>query len=242
MFQYLELFQNNGRDITELSKWIEKNIKQDRESLEHICDYFMGIDNPNYKLSYKNALSKATWWIESMKKDTTNEVEWVDYEVVYTTKDWLMKFVKLLTKDAYENESANMRHCIRTYWGNNREVFSLRDSANLPHATMDIVKWWDKIMQIQGKGDNTVDGKYQAYNIEFLESMWFTINENFMGKIWYKSVKPLAKIITNTLLLKEFIREDEEIQFKDWWRYWTLQEVINWWSKIVIRENVTIAK
>ena len=71
MFQYLELFKNQERDITELSKWIEKNIKQDRESLEHICDYFMGIENPNYKLSYKNALAKSQGWIESMKKDTT---------------------------------------------------------------------------------------------------------------------------------------------------------------------------
>jgi hypothetical protein len=62
-----------------------------------------------------------------------------------------MKFVKLLTKEAYENESANMRHCIKTYWGNDRIVFSLRDDKNLPHATMDIVKDGDKIMQIQGK-------------------------------------------------------------------------------------------
>jgi hypothetical protein len=59
MFQYLELFQNQNRDISDLSNWIDKHIEQDRESLEHICDYFMGIENPNYKLSYKNAKAKA---------------------------------------------------------------------------------------------------------------------------------------------------------------------------------------
>lgn len=242
MFQYLELFQNQNRDTIQLSEWIEKNIKQDRESLEHICDYFMWIDNPNYKLSYKNALSKAQWWVESMKKDTTGEIEWVDYEIVYHTKDWLMKFVKLLTKVAYENESANMRHCIQTYWGNDREVFSLRDNKNMPHATMDIVKDQDKIMQIQWKWDTNVDGKYQEYNIEFLKSMWFTINSSFMKKIGYKSVKALYNVINNTLILDEFIKEDEEVQFKNWWRYGTFQELIDGWTKIIVQWDVTINK
>jgi len=228
MFKYLELFINNvwnctdcKRDIAELSAWIDKNITQDREELEHICDYFMGIDKPNYKLSYKNAMAKAKRWVESMRKDTTNEIEWVDYEIVYKTKDWLMKFVKLLTKEAYENESSNMRHCIRTYWGNNREVFSLRDDVNMPHATMDIVKNWDTIMQIQGKWDNTVDGKYQQYNMEFLEYMGFTINSDFLKKIWYYKIDDIDKGLTSQKSYNGYIHEShiDTLQDSEWRKY-----------------------
>ena len=221
MFKYLELFINNNRDVAELSAWIDKNITQDREELEHICDYFMGIENPNYKLSYKNAMAKAKRWVESMRKDTTNEIEWVDYEIVYKTKDWLMKFVKLLTKEAYENESSNMRHCIRTYWGNDREVFSLRDDVNMPHATMDIVKNWDTIMQIQGKWDNTVDGKYQQYNMEFLEYMGFTINSDFLKKIWYYKIDDIDKGLTSQKSYNGYIHEShiDTLQDSEWRKY-----------------------
>ena len=234
MFKYLELFKNNDRDVTELSAWIDKNITQDREELEHICDYFMGIEKPNYKLTYKNATAKAKRWVESMRKDTTNEVEWVDYEVVYKTKDGLMKFVKLLTKEAYENESANMRHCIRTYWGNNREVFSLRDDVNMPHATMDVVKNWDTIMQIQGKWDNTVDGKYQQYNMEFIESMWFTINTDFLKKIGYYKIDDIDSGLTSEKAYNGYIHEShiDTLLDSEWRKYrgmglWNIQPLVD---------------
>ncbi len=226
---YLELFTNQWRDISLLSEWIEKNKKHHNkiDELEHICDYFMWIDNPNYSLSFTEANRKAKAWVKSMQLDTTDEKEWEDYEVVYQTSDWLMKFVKLLTQKAYENESSNMRHCIRTYWWNDREVFSLRDISNKPHATMDIVRWEKKIMQIQWKGDNTVDGKYQDYNIEFLSFMWFDIESRFMEKIWYIDISVFLKHIKkdSQVILNKYIRKENINEYFDWKIKETLQDI-----------------
>jgi hypothetical protein len=206
---YLQQFTN--QDTAELSQWLSSvDDKCSKDDIEHIIDYFMWIENPNYKLSFKEAKQKSEDWIRSMSRDTTDEVEGVDYEIVYTFDDW-MRFVKLLTKIAYENESANMRHCIKTYWGNPNIVYSLRDKKNLPHATMDISFEWNKVNAIQGKGNNTVDWKYERYNIEFVQSMWYKVDDWFMKKLWYIA------------LPQEVYKDPKKLLF--WkWHFWELTQ------------------
>lgn len=137
--EYLQLF--SGHDTSLLEERLKRNKKhwqKNTDEIEHICDYFVGVEKPNYSLSYKEAVKKSKAWVASISKDTTDEVEGVDYEVVYTTDDKKYKFVKLLTETAYKNEGTNMRHCIASYRGRDRIVYSLRDEKNIPHATMDI--------------------------------------------------------------------------------------------------------
>ena len=229
--QYLSQFQNTQ----EVENWLNniKDIdKKDQDVVEHIIDYFMNIENPNYSLSYKEAKKKSNDWVRSMRVDTTNEVEWVDYEVVYTFDDWF-RFVKLLSKIAYNNESSNMRHCIKTYFWKENIVYSLRDEKNLPHATMDIVRDWDnQIQQIQGKWNNTVEWKYQEYNIEFLDYMWFEINDRFMEKLWYISIKWIEKyVIWN--IFRWYVKKDQSsfnVKICNWIEDITEDTVICLWD------------
>ena len=93
----MKLSQQFSKDTTILKDWLFKNnCKENIDEVEHIIDYFMWIDNPNYNLTYKEAKKKSKDWIRSMCKDTSDEKEWVDYEVMYTFQDWF-RFVKLLT-------------------------------------------------------------------------------------------------------------------------------------------------
>lgn len=238
---YTNYLQQFDKDTTELSQWLsDVKEKYTRDDIEHIIDYFMGIENPNYSLSFKEAKQKSEDWIRSMSRDTTQEVEWVDYEVVYTFADW-MKFVKLLSQEAYENESANMRHCIKTYWGRPNIVYSLRDKKNLPHATMDILKDWDKINAIQGKGNNTIDWKYERYNIEFVESMWYKVDDWFMKKLGYTCIpQSVYKDPSKLLFWKWHFWELKQSDFKKWIKvhFWDYR-----WSEIpdvdVITGNAT---
>jgi hypothetical protein len=72
--QYLQQFRD--RDTTLLSQRLEKNkCEENNDEVEHIIDYFMGIEHPNYSLTYKEAKKKSKDWLRSMSKDTTNEVE-----------------------------------------------------------------------------------------------------------------------------------------------------------------------
>ena len=212
--QYLQQFTD--RNTTELETWLEKNKENyevNTDEIEHIIDYFMWIENPNYKLSYKEAKKKAEGWAKSMSRDTTDEMEGVDYEVVLKFEDGF-KYVKLLTETAYKNETANMRHCIKSYWGRDNVVYSLRAKKNLPHATCDILRdASDKIQQIQGKGNNNIDGKYRKYNIEFLEHMGFSINKRFMEKLGYKHfpakyTKKIESRVGEYVLEKDFVKRN----------------------------------
>ena len=230
--QYLQQF--NDRDTTELFLWLQKNkCKENNDEVEHIIDYFMWIDNPNYNLSYKEAKKKSKDWIRSMSVDTTNEVEWVDYEVVYSFDDG-MKFVKLLSEVAYNNESANMRHCIKTYRGKDNIVYSLRDNKNLPHATMDILRDWDnKIQQIQWKGNNTIEWKYQEYNIKFLQFMWFEISKRFMKKLWYFYWWDFLNKYNFWKYKYWEIKEEDLLEEYKWITYiWNFKGTIKQWIKL----------
>jgi len=71
--QYLQQFNKDTAELRQ--RLLKRECKENDNIVEHIIDYFMSIDNPNYSLSFKEAKQKSKDWIRSMSKDTTNEVE-----------------------------------------------------------------------------------------------------------------------------------------------------------------------
>jgi hypothetical protein len=164
-------------------------------------------------LSYDEVYDRTLeWdsWLQGQKGDEGGTEEIMNVGGGY-------KWVKVLTSSALDYEGSKMGHCVRSYADlvaqNHCTIYSLRDSRNEPHVTIEARR--DEVVQIKGKQNKWVVEKYWDYCIDFLNSGRFDVekikdlqNINavvFEGKIynlddmpseWWKSVK-WADIWTN---------------------------------------------
>jgi hypothetical protein len=171
---------------THLFAYLEKN-KADQTEVEHIIDYLASDKRPKRlsKMSYEQAKSNTEKWNKALIKKGKNIIEKEDdVELIKDFGDGF-KVVKLVGKAAYEREGALMRHCCASYYGLNKEVYSLRDKNNIPHCTI------EKDQQIKGKGNGEVSPKYIGYIVEFLESIGMMVGDNEMKNIGYVNVSKI---------------------------------------------------
>jgi len=171
---------------THLFAYLEKN-KADQTEVEHIIDYLASDKRPKRlsKMSYEQAKSNTEKWNKALIKKGKNIIEKEDdVELIKDFGDGF-KVVKLVGKAAYEREGALMRHCCASYYGLDKEVYSLRDKDNMPHCTI------EKDQQIKGKGNGEVSPKYIGYIVEFLESIGMMVGDNEMKNIGYVNVSKI---------------------------------------------------
>jgi hypothetical protein len=183
---WLYFIENNLWDW-KYKDWKEIKTLSQTET-EHILD-FLYSEKKKFKLWLKTILEKTNAWNKKLiarasKKD--NELEWVDYSIEYDFKDWF-KFVKLISKEAYNREWKLMSHCVASYYWRDVNIYSLRDEKNLPHCTI------EENNQVKGKWNQTVDNKYFWMCIKFLEYKWMTIWENEMKNIWFYKLENIDK-------------------------------------------------
>lgn len=150
-------------------EFIKKEMKQENEISEwkNIINYLVYKDFKNLEnfASYKLLKEKAKKWMNLLKQNdkTMDEEYGKDIEIVLDFEDGF-KFVKLLSENAYIREGKLMKHCLASqFYRKNTEIFSLRDSSNLPHCTI------EKYDQIKGKRNGDVSPKYIDYVVRFLE-------------------------------------------------------------------------
>jgi hypothetical protein len=148
-------------------------------------------------------------------KDT--EEEWKDYTVFMDFEDWF-KIVQLVSKESYEREGKLMSHCVSSYYGRESKIYSLRDSKNLPHATI------EHGQQIKGKGNWKIDPKYIDYIVKFLEKTWMTVWENEMKNLGYYKLDKAEEWLTSESLYNWYIYENKlnTIKDKEWKSYYGL--------------------
>ena len=79
-----------------------------------------------------------------------------------------MKWVKLLSKQAYECEGKTMGHCVKDYDPKtpNQDIISLWDKENRPHVTIEIKK--KDITQIKGNSNLAPAERYQKPTIDYV--------------------------------------------------------------------------
>src|SRR3990167_5345933 len=155
-----------------LAKHLEKN-PESQDDVEHIIDYLCSDSAPTriQHMAYGEAKSNTEKWSKSLQKKGEHIKETAkDTEVVLDFKDGF-KIVKLIGKNAYEREGYLMRHCCGSYFGKDKEVYSLRDKSNNPHCTI------EKNQQIKGKGNGDISPKYIHYVVEFLKSTGMTVGD-----------------------------------------------------------------
>lgn len=196
MTEQIELYANHLNAGAEILSWIKTagknalNKKTLNESdMEHIIDYFVSSAAPTrlQKMSAVDAKRKAKEWSEANQKKGRN-LEDADRDIE-TIHDFLngTKIVKLKTKKAFQREGFLMSHCAGGYTPDSADclIYSYRDAKNMPHATFEVRKNSDEIVQIKGKGNGPIHPKYIHPILAFLKSIGMEIRPNDMKNLGY---------------------------------------------------------
>ena len=174
---------------TTAKKHINKqNVAPETSEVEHIIDYLISKKIPKInQMSYPQALEKAEKWTQELIKKGNKIIEEDgDIEVVYDFCDGF-RFVKLIGQRAYEREGALMRHCVASYYGRDASIYSLRDTQNNPHCTI------EENEQIKGKGNGDIHPKYVDYVVRFLEHLGMEVEDSEMRNLGYINVSKFKK-------------------------------------------------
>lgn len=198
MQKYLnQINQNNA----ELKKWVNTNlsnylkkeeVSENISEIEHILDYLQSEDAPKRlkKMSYEEANKNAKKWLKKLVKKGNNitEIEDSDYTVKIDFKDGF-KLVQLVSKRSFEREGNLMGHCVASYFGKEVFIYSLRDSKNQPHCTIEVTRDEDSINQIKGKGNGSIHPKYIEYVLETLKFFNIEVRSSEMGNLGYSDLE-----------------------------------------------------
>lgn len=189
--KYLE--QVNKEEVklwinTVLKNYLKKNEENVGE-IEHILD-FLGSDKaPSRlkKMSYIQAKASTDKWVKSLNKKASNIVEEKDdTKTIIKWKDG-MRLVRLVGENSFKREGLLMSHCVGSYYGKKEvKVYSLRDSKNNPHCTIEVTKEKNVINQIKGKGNGKIHPNYIKYVLKTLKKVFkMDVRESEMNNLGY---------------------------------------------------------
>ena len=121
-------------------------------------------------LSYDQARSLSLKWYETQLKQS---IEKKDLEDIKTVKEYGggVRWVRLLTKLSLGREGDEMHHCLNGDSFNSSSsvrYYSLRDSRNKPHATIEVEGRF--ISQIKGYDNGPVEDKYIEICRDFINT------------------------------------------------------------------------
>lgn len=168
--------KNNG-----ILKFDNEEIRLTKDDLDHIVDWLSSDSAERHrkrleKLSVPDAYKLAQVWLTKMnaKFEKNNEVDQdkEGVEIIHSFKNGF-KVVKINSKYSYSREGSKMGHCVGGYYGKDCTIFSLRDSDNEPHCTIEYDSEEKVVKQVKGKGNNKVADRYTSYIIEFINTIPF---------------------------------------------------------------------
>lgn len=173
-----------------LRKVVEKSTAPVSD-YEHIIDFLSSDAAPKrlQKMSFVDAKRKAKEWSEKNQKKGKNLIDSDDD--IETIHDFLngTKIVKLKTKKACQREGFLMSHCVGGYTpSENVHIYSYRDKKNMPHATFEVQKNNNEVVQIKGKGNGPIHPKYIHPILAFLKSIGMEIRPNDMQNLGYHHI------------------------------------------------------
>lgn len=192
ILKYADAINLNKEALSWLNTTGKKYLKKQEvtiSELEHILDFFNSSSSPKrlQKMSIKDAKRKTLEWQTSNQKKGKNLKDTKeDIEKFYTFEDGT-SIVKLKTKKAYQREGFLMSHCLGGYNPKESEydIYSYRDKENNPHATFEVRKNSEEIVQIKGKGNGPIHPKYIEPVLLFLEKLGQNIRPSEMSNLGY---------------------------------------------------------
>jgi len=180
----------------EVKLWISHNLKnylnkhpENTNEIEHIIDYLNSDVAPTrlQKMSYKQAQANSDKWLKTqIKKGRTIDEKEADLEVFMEFASGF-KIVKLVGESAYKKEGFLMGHCVASYFDRtDSSIYSLRDSQNNPHATVELRYQNSDIYQVKGKGNGAIHPAYINYLLEFFAKVNLEVRSSELYNLGYK--------------------------------------------------------
>lgn len=201
---------------TTLAATLRKEPQPAQQEIEHILDYLCSARGPKKlrKMSYAQAKTKTEEWSKAQQKKGADIDEGPeDIRVIKKFKNGA-RIVELIGQNAFKREGFLMRHCVASYYGGSKKVYSYRDADNMPHVTFEVDKQNDQILQIKGKGNGSIHPNYIKPVVAFLKHVGMEVRGNEMQNLGYyyldtdrlKLAKEFChKILTIKLGNKRFI-------------------------------------
>jgi hypothetical protein len=194
MDQLLE-YAKSLNSSEEVIHWLKtagaKSIKTNKTNvseLEHVIDWFNSSDAPKrlQKMSVVDAKRLSSQWMEKNKSKGSKLADSPDDIKKFMKFDDESSIVVLQTKKAFEREGFLMSHCVGGYSvRDGYDIYSLRDKDNNPHATFEVAKSSDNILQVKGKGNGPIHPKYIHRVLEFLKKIGMSIRPSEMINLGY---------------------------------------------------------
>lgn len=180
-------FQNNINVVNEVDvknfvKWVRAGyISDNRQSLNEVYDWYMAIRNRIniFNFSAEQAVDESERWHQEqiLKEKNIGKVE--EYQKgrlgdqVVTVDDKSMNMVNVHSNIDLVKEGELMGHCVggENYWrdveNGEKEIYSLRDSNNEPHVTIDVRD--SEVWQVYGKSDSRPNSEYMPFIRKWIE-------------------------------------------------------------------------
>lgn len=185
-----------------LNNFLKKN-EENQGEIEHILDFLNSEKAPKRikYMSYEEAKKGAEKWIKTLNKKAANIVETEEDVVVIKTYNNGLQLVKLVGKNAFAREGKLMSHCVRSYYGKEGiDIYSIRDSKNMPHCTIEVVKDDRGVNQIKGKGNGSIHPRYIEVVLKSLKKIGKEVRSSEMRNLGYDELD----CDTKTFLYKFF--------------------------------------
>lgn len=191
LLEYATALNASGEVIVWLNTAAKASLKKEKikeHELEHIIDWMVSGAAPQrlLKMSVVDAKRKADEWAKANQKKGSGLEDSPEDISDYMTFDDGFKIVELLTKNAFQREGSLMSNCLGGYEPKSGvKIYSLRDNKNQPHATFEIAKNADQVVQVKGKGNGSIHPKYVYKVIAFLEKNGMKIRPSEMMNLGY---------------------------------------------------------
>ena len=200
---------------SDVHEWIDSRVKdQPTSEVEHIIDYLASDRRPRRldRATYSQMKHNADKWSYSLQKKGKDIDDTDGVETILDFGDGF-RFVKLISKEAYEREGYCMSHCVSSYFDRDVTIYSLRDSQNQPHCTV------EHDGQIRGKGNDKVHSRYVDYVIEFIEFIDMEVGGRYIECIGYEKI-PLpfiewVEFVEGGIFREEYKRKDAKVTYSD---------------------------
>lgn len=139
-----------------------------------LLDYFQYCvqqGRPFYTFSYDKAVKETKEYHDALAAAAGSSTKQEDGTAIVKSCPNGYKWVSVFGKSSLDREGEIMGHCVGSYYkevaDGNVVIYSLRDSKNIPHVTIEVSPHEKTIDQIKGTANTQIKAKYKPYVLEF---------------------------------------------------------------------------
>lgn len=177
-----------------IPKWIEKALDNNENvyflvfersqvlaKINHTIDFLNTLpETRNINYSVEDAFRATEVWDEQRRRAAEKEGL---QKIINKEEDGIeeihkynngFKWISVFGKESLDREGKLMDHCVGSYYdrvkNNETKIYSLRDTDNMPHCTIELTN--SEIKQIKGRKNGIINEKYLKYIEDFINKKY----------------------------------------------------------------------